>query len=131
MDKGYLLDTNIVMAYFNSEASVRRHLKGDVLFYVSSIVAGEILHGIFNSKSQQQNLAAMREFLAFQTLLETDLTTAEFYGLLATQLGQRGLPIRDNDIWIAAHALQHNLIVVTRDSDFDRLTDLGVTVEQW
>jgi tRNA(fMet)-specific endonuclease VapC len=44
---------------------------------------------------------------------------------------RRGQKIRDNDIWIAAHALQHNLTVVTRDSDFDRLVELGVTVEKW
>lgn len=130
MEKEYLLDTNIVMAYFNRDGSVRRHLNG-AAFAVSSIVAGEIMHGIINSNSQQHNLTTMRNFLAVQTLLVTDLATAGYYGLLATQLLRRGQKIRDNDIWIAAHALQHNLIVVTRDSDFDRLTDLGVEVEKW
>jgi tRNA(fMet)-specific endonuclease VapC len=130
LDKGYLLDTHIVMAYFNSDASVRRHLKG-VVSFVSAITAGELFHGITNSQSSQRNLTAMREFLEFQPLLLVDLETADQYGRLATELKRRGLPIRDNDVWIAAHALQHNLTVVTRDSDFDRLVELGVTVEKW
>ncbi len=130
MDRGYLLDTNIIMAYFNGDVAIRRHLNG-VAFSVSSIVAGELLYGILNSQSQHRNLTLLREFLTLQELLVTDYATAEYYGFLATHLGRRGQKIRDNDVWIAAHALQHNLIVVTRDSDFDRLTDLGVAVEAW
>lgn len=118
------------MAYFNGDASARRHLNG-VAFSVSSIVAGELLHGIFNSQSQHRTLTILRDFLAVQTLFVTDLVTAEYYGVLATELGRRGQKIRDNDIWIAAHALQHNLTLVSRDSDFERLVEFGLQLETW
>ncbi len=42
---------------------------------------------------------------------------------------QKGRLIPDNDIWIAAIAMQHNLILVTRDSHFDEIESLQI--ERW
>ncbi|MEO1367025.1 MAG: PIN domain-containing protein [Acidobacteriota bacterium] len=39
---------------------------------------------------------------------------------------QRGRPIPENDMWIAASALQHNLALATRDSHFQTVEDLSV-----
>jgi len=41
----------------------------------------------------------------------------------------RGNPIPENDIWIAAIAQQHNLIVVTRDQHFDAVE--AIAAEKW
>ncbi len=38
-------------------------------------------------------------------------------------------PIPDNDIWIAATARQHDLVLITRDAHFGHVPDL--TVEAW
>jgi len=40
-----------------------------------------------------------------------------------------GRPIPDNDLWIAAVALQHRLILVTRDGHFSNIN--GLIVEFW
>ncbi|HEV8045487.1 MAG TPA: PIN domain-containing protein [Rubrobacter sp.] len=40
-----------------------------------------------------------------------------------------GRPIPENDIWIAATALQHGLVLVTRDSHFEHVE--GLRVERW
>ncbi|MGB3532349.1 MAG: PIN domain-containing protein [Microcoleaceae cyanobacterium] len=38
----------------------------------------------------------------------------------------------DNDLWIAAIAIQHNLILVTTDSDFQRIkTVINLSIETW
>ena len=42
---------------------------------------------------------------------------------------QKGRPIRNNDIWIAAIAMQYDLILVTRDSHFDEVESLQT--ERW
>ena len=49
--------------------------------------------------------------------------------LLKRDYRRKGTPIPDNDIWIAAIALQHNLILVTRDTHFDEIESLQT--ERW
>ena len=40
------------------------------------------------------------------------------------QLRERGRPMPENDVWIAALARQHNLPIVSRDPTFDDVPDL-------
>jgi len=50
--------------------------------------------------------------------LELNLITAAYYGKIKNNLRLKGKPIPENDIWIAAAALQNNLTVITRDKHF-------------
>jgi tRNA(fMet)-specific endonuclease VapC len=40
------------------------------------------------------------------------------------QLKRAGTPVPDNDLWIAAVAIEHDLALVTRDRHFDKLPQL-------
>ena len=129
MTTRYLLDTGIAGVYLNNDPSVRRRLKGSV-FYISVIVAGELYHGAFNSTNRQHNLEALRHFLAPWTLFPCDESTAECFGLIATQLKRHGYNIPHNDIWIAAQAIQYSLTLLTRDPKHMSMID-GLIWEQW
>jgi tRNA(fMet)-specific endonuclease VapC len=50
--------------------------------------------------------------------------TAEHYARLFVQLKRAGTPIPDNDLWIAALALEHDLTLVTRDLHFQHIPQL-------
>lgn len=126
MTNRYLLDTNIAIAGLKNEASIRRHLKG-VTSYVSVITAGELLHGALKSNQRAQNLSTTRSYLSTMPVLVCDMTTAERYSLIRYQLEQQGERIPENDIWIAAHAAQYDLTLVTRDAHFGRV--LGIRLE--
>ena len=41
-------------------------------------------------------------------------------------LQAKGRPLPENDIWVAAVALQHGLTLVTRDAHFNEITSLAV-----
>jgi len=45
------------------------------------------------------------------------------------KLLDKGKPVPENDIWIAAVAMQNDLILVTRDGHFDEIT--GLKYEKW
>jgi predicted nucleic acid-binding protein len=45
--------------------------------------------------------------------------TAEHHARVFVQLKRAGTPIPDNDVWIAAIVLEHNLTLVTRDRHFE------------
>jgi tRNA(fMet)-specific endonuclease VapC len=50
--------------------------------------------------------------------------TAEQYARLFVQLKRAGTPIPDNDLWIAALALEHDLMLITRDRHFQHIPQL-------
>ncbi len=55
-----------------------------------------------------------------RTAHSTDGTT-HHYAALYAQLRRNGTPIPTNDIWIAAIALEHNLVLYSRDDHFDHI----------
>jgi tRNA(fMet)-specific endonuclease VapC len=124
-----LLDTNIVIALFADEASVKQQLAIVGEIFIPSIVLGELYYGARKSARAEQNIARIDEFAAGNTVLLCDTTTARQYGVIKAQLRVKGRPIPENDIWIAAIAEQHQLTLVTRDSHFQHVD--GLVIEQW
>jgi tRNA(fMet)-specific endonuclease VapC len=53
-----------------------------------------------------------------------DLPVAREYGRLKQVLRTKGRPLPENDIWIAAVALVHELVRVTRDGHFLEVDEL-------
>jgi len=128
MSGRYLLDTNIVIALLADEAAVKDSLaKADEVF-VSSIVIGELCFGARKSERILENLARIDEFAANNVVLGCDTDTARQYGEIKNALRLKGRPLPENDIWIAAVALQYSLMLVTRDTHFDEIDHLKVAV---
>lgn len=129
MSGNYLLDTNIVIALFAGEQSVLDHLVNANEIYIPSIVIGELYYGAHKSRQASRNLRRIEAFIASNTILACDAVTGLHYGNIKEQLRQMGRPIPENDIWIAAIALQFDSILVSRDEHFS--TVQGLTVEFW
>lgn len=121
----YLLDTNIVTAILNREQGVEENIRNN-LIYISSTVLGELYFGAKNSSQQERNLQKIEVLITRCTILNCDQITANFYSDIRLALKKKGRPIPENDIWIAAVAQQHNLTLVTRDSDFQYVDNLQV-----
>jgi tRNA(fMet)-specific endonuclease VapC len=62
-------------------------------------------------------------------MIDCNVATALKYGDMKTALKAKGRPIPENDIWIAATALQHGLTLVSRDAHFNEVEE--ITVEEW
>lgn len=58
-------------------------------------------------------------------VLHIDEQVARHWALLRAELAQSGRRINVNDIWIAATAIAHDLPVVTQDTDFDAIAEIG------
>ena len=59
-------------------------------------------------------------------MLGCNTDTARRYGEIKNALRMRGRPLPENDIWIAAIVLQHDLTLVTRDEHFNEIESLQV-----
>ncbi len=125
----YLLDSNFVIALFAEEPAAIRRLQVGTPVFVPTIVLGELYFGAQKSQRVDENVARVDEFAASNTVLTCDTVTAQHYGSVKGTLRQKGRPIPDNDIWIAAVALQYGLTLLTRDEHFKEIDDLQV--ETW
>lgn len=125
----YLLDTNIVIALFAGEQSVLDRLKDADEIFIPSIVIGELSYGAQKSSQTKKNLQRIETFVASNVVLPCDAVTGFHYGNIKEHLRQKGKPIPENDIWIAAIALQFDCILVSRDEHFSAIQ--GQAIENW
>jgi len=123
-----LLDTNIIIALLEDEVAVKDKLAKTDEVFVSSIALGELYFGAWKSGRPQANLARIDEFAADNVVLGCDTGAARRYGEVKNALSLKGRPIPENDIWIAAIAVQHDLTLITRDGHFNEVDSLKVEV---
>ena len=129
MSGSVLLDTNILIGILaKDEAILARLVKTEAVF-LPSIALGELYFGAFKSAHPDNNAERIDHLAASTAILYCDGTTALHYGRIKTGLRAKGRPIPENDIWIAAIARQHGLIVVSRDLHFWEIENLPV--EKW
>jgi tRNA(fMet)-specific endonuclease VapC len=124
-----LLDTNIVIALFAQDAAVVEHLDEAEEVFIPSIVLGELYFGARKSRRVKENLARIDEFAFSNVVLGCDTETARYYGEIKNALREKGRPIPENDVWIAAIALQYDLTLISRDAHFGEIDHLKV--ESW
>lgn len=129
MSGRYLLDTNIVIAMFAAETAVTDRLGEASEIFVPSVVLGELYYGARNSKRVEQNVARVEEFAAKSPVLGCDADTARRYGEVKHSLRMKGRPIPENDIWVAAIAVQYDLTLIARDAHFSEVD--GLRTEAW
>jgi tRNA(fMet)-specific endonuclease VapC len=128
MSGRYLLDTNIVIALWANDATVTQQLADADEVFVPIIVLGELYYGARKSAWSATNIARIDDFAARSSILVCDLTTAQQYGESKNALRAKGRPIPENDLWIAAVALQYSLTLATRDDHFRQIDGL-ITVK--
>ena len=125
----YLLDTNIVIAIFADEMIVQERRQSADKVFLPSPAIGELYYGARKSDRPTENLAKINEIVQQIRIIPCNLGTARWYGIIKDQLRRKGRLIPDNDIWIAAVAMQRGLILVTRDVHFDEVESLQT--ERW
>ncbi len=97
--------------------------------FTSAIVVGELYKGAFRSAHRDRHLTGIEEnILPRLTVLPFDTQIARVFGEVRADLEQRGLPLPDADIQIAATALFHDLQLVTGNlRHFERIVGLAVS----
>ena len=120
------IDTNRLTDLFQGDQSLAQWLGSCEEVWIPLIVLGEIQAGFYGGSQQHRNQILLRNLLAKTTVgvLLPGRQTAEHYARLFVQLKRAGTPIPDNDLWIAALVLEHDLILITRDRHFQHIPQL-------
>jgi tRNA(fMet)-specific endonuclease VapC len=120
------LDTNRLTDLFQGDAALAEQLGLCDEVWIPLVVLAEIKAGFLGGTERHRNEILLRKLLSKTTVgvLLPDRETAEHYARLFVQLKRAGTPVPDNDLWIAALALQHDLLLITRDKHFKSIPQL-------
>lgn len=120
------LDTNRLTDLFQGDAELADRLGECDEVWIPLIVLAEIKAGFYGGTQQHRNEILLHSLLAKPTVgvLCPARETAEHYARVFVQLKRAGTPIPDNDLWIAALVLEHDLQLITRDLHFERVHQL-------
>ena len=120
------MDTNRIVDLFRGDAELAEQLGTCEEVWIPLIVLGEIKAGFHGGTQQRRNEMLLSRLLAKTTVdvLLPSRETTEHYARIFVQLKRAGTPIPDNDLWIAALVLEHNLILITQDQHFERIPQL-------
>lgn len=145
----YLLDTNHCSYIIENIPTVIANLRSrsTAAIGLNIITYAELLYMTEKSDRKIHNLAAVQNFLNTVDLYFLDEETAQIYSELKfaifnqfapkdknkrrqTTIAQLGFS--DHDLWIAATVLQHQLVLVSADRDFQRIQAVrNFSSESW
>jgi predicted nucleic acid-binding protein len=128
----YLLDTNTISALMGADARLAAWLSSigvDDRVAICSITRGEIMFGLERlAHGRRRTELQGKAWKLFDILPCEPVPPAagDQYAHIKISQQHRGLPLDENDLWIAATALAINATLVSRDSDFQRIEGLAV-----
>jgi tRNA(fMet)-specific endonuclease VapC len=132
----YLLDTNHCSYIQQKRPELLNHLRSlppDAVIMTSVVTQGELLAGIALIKDDARKAKLKQVYTEIMTILADilviDSQVAQAYAEIFADLRRNGTPIPTNDLWIAAIAKAHNLILTTNDEHFQHVN--GLQTEDW
>lgn len=129
----YLLDSDVfsLMVKGRDDALNQRMetlAKGEAA--LSVITTGEFFYGVAHAPVSALREKRAQRLIDFFGVLPITEEVSAAYGQIRADLRAKGTPIGPNDLWLAAQAKAHGLVMVTRNErEFKRVA--GLKVEGW
>ncbi len=122
-----LVDTNRYCDFCKGDADAVNAFQKARNIYIPLVVLAELRAGFLCGTLSRRNEKTLTLFLNSERvqILVPDENSTHHYARVFAQLRLLGRPIPTNDIWIAALAIQHDLILYSRDKHFDLLPQVA------
>lgn len=123
---GLLIDTNAYAAIAKGREDALNLVCHANSLYISIVSIGELYSGFVSGTKENENRQLLERFLHTSGVRVLPVVdgTAEAYGMVYKATQAAGRPIPTNDIWIAAAAIQHSLLLFTYDRHFAAIPGL-------
>ena len=130
MKTKFLLDTSIVVDHIGGFRRLPEKVSKSEAMLFSEIAVAEIKAGFDDTRRGRREREALENFRNLSNVVEITLTpaTTDLYAKVFRSLREAGRPIPTNDIWLAAQALEHGAVLVSRDRHFDAVANLRTMI---
>ena len=119
--KALLLDTNVLIKFFRNDGKIAKVISRFEKIFIPTVVIGEYKAGVDSVTADgKRQLEALELFLdspAVEVLQVTE-DVASAYARVFRVLKEKGTPIPQNDLWIAACAVDAGSAVFSLDRHF-------------
>ena len=121
------LDTTAYSDFMRGDVNRVQIVRSARYLFLPLIVLGELRAGFAAGSKETSNAASLQRFLNSSrvSIMFPDEQTTQFYAQLFLQLRNDGRAIPTNDLWIAALAVQHGLMLCTSDNHFKHLPQVS------
>ena len=122
-----LLDTDAYSALKRGHPDTCDLVRRSDEVLLSTVVAGELLHGFRCGSRFERNRQELDQFIAspFVTVIPVTMGTADRFSRVAATLRRRGTPIPTNDIWVAAQAMETGADLLSFDRHYEAVDGLA------
>ncbi len=126
-----MLDTNTASSVLKAQPRVLARLAAETpeRICLSVVTEAELLFGVAKRPEARKLRVAVDEFLTAIEVLPWSSATARRYATIRAELEGRGKPLGALDLLIAAHAVEHDAVLVTNDRAFGAVP--GLRLEDW
>ena len=126
-----ILDTDVCIEILrgNTQVIARRRSTVDRVA-TTWITAAELYYGAAKSRTPQDKMAVVKEFLGTLDILGLDERGAGRFGIMKASLEKAGRGLADADLFIGAICLAHDAFLVTGNRrHYERVE--GLSLEDW
>ena len=126
-----LLDTNVVIAFFNGNRAVLKRIQSEIgRIALSTLVVAELDYGAKASHKAKENIEKLHRFVDIVQVVPFDLESAKIFGTIKSKLRKLGKPTGETDALIAATAMAYKALLVSGNKrHFENIE--GLKIESW
>lgn len=127
----FLLDTNIVIAFFKKDIVISEKVISLIdQIALSTLVIAELDYGAKVSQKSKENLIKLYSFIELVTVIPFDVECAKMFGTVKSKLRLLGKPTGEVDALLAAIVIAYDITLVTKNSKhFENIE--GLKIEIW
>ncbi len=119
-----VVDSNIIIDIMKGDAHVAARFQAFHIPCITPVILSELYFGAYRSANPSKNIAKIRMATQRCRILVMNESTADSFVAIKLALQAKDKPIPENDIWIAASAIQYQFAVYTNDAHFSNIDDL-------
>ena len=133
MKRYAVIDTNVLIRYFRGDEPFAELVETSESVIVHPVVYAEYMNGLDEGRKSGKLLRRrLEEFLDAPpvVLANVSTTTSLYYSKIYKALKGSGRMIPQNDIWIAASAIEKGYVLATHDEHFSQIPMLRLAASR-